>query len=134
MQVVHGLSVPLGKLGYHLPRTISSAIESREVDEPEPFRIREHLQQAEEQILRQRHHRPKEQRGRDESPPRPVFRIGGSVIRPGYEGEAAADVSRAEMASLGSTRRPSQIATEATREIPNSSEALQIPLEKHPTL
>ncbi|EXJ93297.1 hypothetical protein A1O1_01689 [Capronia coronata CBS 617.96] len=34
--VVHGLSVPLGKLGYHLPRTMSQALSSeREEDEPE---------------------------------------------------------------------------------------------------
>ena len=25
-QVVHGLSIPLGKVGYHLPRTLSGAI------------------------------------------------------------------------------------------------------------
>ncbi|EXJ80066.1 hypothetical protein A1O3_08352 [Capronia epimyces CBS 606.96] len=34
--VVHGLSVPLGKLGYHLPRTMSQALSSeREEDEPD---------------------------------------------------------------------------------------------------
>ncbi|KAK5462617.1 hypothetical protein LTS15_002329 [Exophiala xenobiotica] len=34
--VVHGLSVPLGKLGYHFPRTISQALSSdREDDEPD---------------------------------------------------------------------------------------------------
>ncbi|KIW99456.1 uncharacterized protein Z518_11195 [Rhinocladiella mackenziei CBS 650.93] len=33
--VVHGLSVPLGKLGYHLPRTMSQALSSeREDDQP----------------------------------------------------------------------------------------------------
>lgn len=29
-QVVHGLSVPLGKAGYHIPRTISSALSEHE--------------------------------------------------------------------------------------------------------
>ncbi|OQV07822.1 hypothetical protein CLAIMM_12195 [Cladophialophora immunda] len=34
--VVHGLSIPLGKLGYHLPRTMSQALSSeREDDEPD---------------------------------------------------------------------------------------------------
>ncbi|MCJ1295041.1 hypothetical protein MMC34_006602 [Xylographa carneopallida] len=99
--VVHGLSVPLGKLGYHLPRTISSAIESREVDEPEPFRISERIQQTEEQILRQRHRPPKEQRGRDESPPRPVFRIGGSVIRPGHDEDGDPAEFRSDVIPIG---------------------------------
>jgi hypothetical protein len=33
--IVHGLSIPLGKLGYHLPRTMSQAL-STEVSESEP--------------------------------------------------------------------------------------------------
>ena len=37
--VVHGLSVPLGKVGYHLPRTFSN-IQSRETQQPTPFRVR----------------------------------------------------------------------------------------------
>lgn len=53
--VVHGLSVPLGKLGFYLPRTISTAISterisatqsmtrSNEADEPQPLGLREHL-------------------------------------------------------------------------------------------
>lgn len=39
--VVHGLSVPLGKLGYNLPRQVSSAFStSTERDSPEPVRLR----------------------------------------------------------------------------------------------
>lgn len=34
--VVHGLSVPLGKLGYHLPRTMSQALSSDRESESEP--------------------------------------------------------------------------------------------------
>ncbi|KAJ5105196.1 hypothetical protein NUU61_002543 [Penicillium alfredii] len=37
--VVHGLSVPVGKAGYHLPRTISSVISTGTVDEPDPIPI-----------------------------------------------------------------------------------------------
>lgn len=37
-QVVHGLSVPLGKVGYHIPRTISTALSSASA-EPEPIRL-----------------------------------------------------------------------------------------------
>jgi hypothetical protein len=76
--VVHGLSVPLGKLGYHLPRSISQA-RSRDVDEPEPFHIAERLQMEGDSALRQR--RANGPRSPHDTPPRPVFRIGGSVIR-----------------------------------------------------
>lgn len=51
--VVHGLSVPLAKLGFYLPRTISTAISTervsatqsmaRDQDEPAPLGLREHL-------------------------------------------------------------------------------------------
>lgn len=58
--VVHGLSVPLGKLGFYLPRTISTAISTERIsapqsmargddpDEPQALGLREHLP----------HHRP----------------------------------------------------------------------------
>ncbi|KAF2271704.1 uncharacterized protein EI97DRAFT_387310 [Westerdykella ornata] len=41
--VIHGLSIPLAKLGFYLPRTISEAISRDRDDEPDvPFHIREH--------------------------------------------------------------------------------------------
>jgi hypothetical protein len=36
--VVHGLSVPMGKLGYHLPRSVSRALSSQENDD-EPYQL-----------------------------------------------------------------------------------------------
>jgi len=39
-QIVHGLSIPLGKFGFYLPRTISGA-NSGDPDEPGPSHIRE---------------------------------------------------------------------------------------------
>ena len=39
--VVHGLSVPLGKMGYHLPRTLSGARDPSSPDEPAAFRSRD---------------------------------------------------------------------------------------------
>ncbi|MCJ1392705.1 hypothetical protein MMC18_005576 [Xylographa bjoerkii] len=128
--VVHGLSVPLGKLGYHIPRTISSAIESREVDEPEPFHIREHVQQTEEQILRQRHRRPTEQRGRDETPPRPVFRIGGSVINPGYEGHSDDAVPPGDVTPEDGVQLRIRIAPEATPKHSRAGDIIQNPKQK----
>ncbi|KAI9836272.1 MAG: hypothetical protein M1819_001609 [Sarea resinae] len=37
--VVHGLSIPMSKLGFYLPRTISQALDSTSNDEPAPLRL-----------------------------------------------------------------------------------------------
>jgi hypothetical protein len=53
--VVHGLSVPMGKLGYHLPRTISQALStSQEVDEPYQLTRLRRLQNPAQQIRQRR--------------------------------------------------------------------------------
>ena len=114
-QIVHGLSVPLGKLGYHLPRTISNAIESqsRDVDEPAPFHIRQHIAD-EEQHLRQRRAKrsskgapdgTKSPTTRDTTPPRPVFRLGGTPMKLGSDGRDEADA--AEESTNGTLQRDS---------------------------
>ncbi|EPS27474.1 hypothetical protein PDE_02417 [Penicillium oxalicum 114-2] len=84
--VVHGLSVPIGKAGYHLPRTLSSAISTSTVDEPEPVAINNArhthstaMPQGKFSISR---HRSSKRDSRAESPKPPVLRIGRSVIRP----------------------------------------------------
>src|SRR5215469_4881543 len=61
--VVHGLSIPLGKLGFYLPRTISIAI-SQDAFEP-GFRVSESPTTG----------------SNDESFPQPVYRIGRSIIK-----------------------------------------------------
>ena len=81
---MHGLSVPLAKVGYHLPRTISNAIESREVEEPESFRIPERVYN-EARTLRNRHRRRRGGSSQGD-PARPIFRVGGSIIQPGTAG------------------------------------------------
>ncbi len=70
--------MPLGKLGYHLPRTLSTAIGSNSASmDPEeptpPFRLRDRITTG----VAERDDR--DRRTRD--PPRPVFQIGGSVIQ-----------------------------------------------------
>ncbi|KAF2688749.1 hypothetical protein K458DRAFT_292502 [Lentithecium fluviatile CBS 122367] len=37
--IVHGLSIPMSKAGFWLPRTLSRAISSRREDSPEPFHV-----------------------------------------------------------------------------------------------
>lgn len=79
--VVHGLSIPLGKLGFYLPRTLSRTITTPgNSDEPSnPFRIGP---------LVMRLPRTSTRASEDITPPggsrstsaRPMYRIGGSVI------------------------------------------------------
>ena len=76
---MHGLSVPVGKLGYQLSihRTLSSAIVSR--SEPEPG-----VDQGRSQIRRplgSLNDLTRLQRPKGEEPPRMIFPIGGSIIR-----------------------------------------------------
>ncbi|TVY21091.1 Na(+)/H(+) antiporter 1 [Lachnellula arida] len=81
--VVHGLSIPLGKLGFFLPRTLSRAFTSRSQETDEVFRVSDSARPSATGVLRER--RPR--RGRDRSPSsagtstRPIYRIGGSVIQ-----------------------------------------------------
>ena len=80
-KVVHGLSVPIGKLGYHLPRTFSSQRVSTAVSEPEepasPFRILERVRSQ----ARIDNRMPLQQSEQHDVPFRPTFRIGGSIVR-----------------------------------------------------
>jgi sodium/hydrogen antiporter len=93
--VVHGLSVPLGKLGYNLPRTISSAFStSLENPDPSPFQLQDVARSNDEPDL-SRHQGPRRRinqqvlprpgtfglgRGKDQEPARPVFKVGGRSI------------------------------------------------------
>ncbi|KAI9815792.1 MAG: hypothetical protein M1827_002188 [Pycnora praestabilis] len=107
--IVHGLSIPLGKLGFYLPRTISQALDSSTASEPEPFHISDTIQQGEHALhrvtsstaaaaasrnrlgpkTRFQNSNSNGQRDPDGTPMRPVFRIGHSVMRDdGEEGTA----------------------------------------------
>ena len=81
-KVVHGLSVPIGMLGYHLPRTISNAMNPREIGRPESFRIQNSAQRQGLQ-LRRRNVQCHEPANPASLLPSPIFQIGGSVIRAG---------------------------------------------------
>ena len=70
--VVHGLSIPLGKLGYHMPRTISQAL-STESDSDVQMRSRRHNRSTSQL----RHRKGRNSRDRDRRPSTGVFMIGG---------------------------------------------------------
>lgn len=82
-QVVHGMSVPIGKAGYHLPRTISSAISTSTTNEPEPVPISNvrHTHSTAMPPDNTASSYRSRKRGPRESPRPPLFRIGRSVIR-----------------------------------------------------
>lgn len=85
-QVVHGLSVPVGKAGYNLPRTISNAISTSTHEEQEPIPISNipHTHSTATPLSMDDgssyRSRKREFRYRSETPHPPHFRIGGSVI------------------------------------------------------
>ncbi|KAK9417485.1 putative Sodium/hydrogen exchanger family-domain-containing protein [Seiridium unicorne] len=87
--VVHGLSIPLGKLGFYLPRTISRTLTMDETDDPQPsFRMRGRLSgmfppfRTIGSISRSRNSTTQNSPDASRSASaQPVYRIGGSVIR-----------------------------------------------------
>lgn len=85
IKIVHGLSVPIGKAGYHLPRTISSAISTSTVEEPDPVPI-SNIRHTHSTATPHEHgpgpsHRSRKRGAQRESPKPPLFRIGRTVIR-----------------------------------------------------
>ncbi|KAK3371733.1 Sodium/hydrogen exchanger family-domain-containing protein [Lasiosphaeria ovina] len=105
--VVHGLSIPLGKLGFYLPRTISSRVitstssEGRAGGTP-PFRVGELVTAI---STRSRSRPTSDELPRAVAPSalgRPVFKIGGAVI-PARREEAASDSA---IASPSESRSP----------------------------
>ncbi|KAL1987547.1 hypothetical protein VTN96DRAFT_3474 [Rasamsonia emersonii] len=84
--IVHGLSVPLGKAGYHLPRTISSALSNSSTIEPEPISLPSnrptHSTATPTHALRfYRGRKRGDKGGREQPPTQTVFRIGRSTVR-----------------------------------------------------
>ncbi|KAJ5477016.1 hypothetical protein N7539_007160 [Penicillium diatomitis] len=83
--IVHGLSVPVGKAGYHLPRTISSAISTSTVDDPDPVPISNSRHTHSTAMPRGMkfsisRHRSRKRENQETSPNPPVFRIGRPVV------------------------------------------------------
>jgi hypothetical protein len=79
LQVVHGLSIPLGKLGYYLPRTLSRSVASPPSEEPEnisPFTLGSRVSSF---AIRRR---SGVEAGNEVNAAsgRAVFKIGGSII------------------------------------------------------
>ncbi|KAK3988139.1 Sodium/hydrogen exchanger family-domain-containing protein [Cladorrhinum sp. PSN332] len=101
--IVHGLSIPLGKLGFYLPRTLSRANTSppnEERDSMPPFRLGSRVSTL---VGR----RPRSRRDSGELPApvppgqsRSVFRIGGSIISTRHD-EMAPGIGKMPQAGTG---------------------------------
>ena len=92
--VVHGLSIPLGKLGYHLPRTMSSVLSSeREDDEPDMQMVPTHHHGSTSQL---RNRKISRNRDKGRRPSAGAFMIGqGQSVRTAtMEFESAQEPSR----------------------------------------
>ncbi|KAL3427565.1 sodium/hydrogen exchanger family protein [Phlyctema vagabunda] len=82
--VVHGLSIPLGKLGFFLPRTLSRAFTATGDEQAPAFQIGDRTNSSHSGVLRER--RPRRSptsspAGSASTSAHPLYRIGGSVIR-----------------------------------------------------
>jgi hypothetical protein len=88
-QVVHGISIPLGKLGFYLPRTISAAVSTerisrRSTDEPTP--IGEGTLSGSSALASRFRRYRAETSGNSSSLPRSFYRVGRSVISDVHRG------------------------------------------------
>lgn len=77
---MHGLSVPIGKLGYHLPRTLSSAIRSEDVDPPTQLHILKHVRR-DQQVVPEQILASTDRSKLDESQQRSLFRTDNVAVR-----------------------------------------------------
>ncbi|THC96113.1 hypothetical protein EYZ11_004387 [Aspergillus tanneri] len=81
--VVHGLSIPLAKAGYHIPRTISNAISTSTTVEAEPVSIPNvhNTRSTATRDVESTNPRGRKRPSSRKPPPPTVFQIGRSVIR-----------------------------------------------------
>jgi len=109
-QVVHGLSIPLGKVGFFIPRTLSTALSFARTGSNSPedtgpaFHIEGNDQTITDAEARVRR-RPGWSRNGGDSLPNRVVRIGRSIIS---SGTSSASTSRATSRAPSTSRSASQ--------------------------
>jgi sodium/hydrogen antiporter len=77
------LSIPLSKFGIWLPRTLSAAVSTERVEEPEPFYIRDNATDPDRSIelgTPRRNQKDSTPGTPAEGEPRPAFKIGRPVV------------------------------------------------------
>jgi hypothetical protein len=127
--VVHGLSIPLGKLGFFLPRTLSRAFTSQENSENNSFAVGDRIRSSTSGVLRERRKRKSPPRQSGLSTPttnsvststRPIYRIGGTVLRDVNLNASGVGVE----AESRSASTPPAVATERTIRFPDDEPRL----------
>ena len=123
-QVVHGLSIPLGKLGFFLPRTLSRAFSfSSQQNESGSFQVGDQVRTPPFETLRERirkHNHSGQSTPRSASGQRQLYRIGGSVIRDGHA--TASSTSPTEL-NIIRPSTPRNVAIERTIRFPDDEPA-----------
>ncbi|KAJ5899812.1 Cation/H+ exchanger [Penicillium taxi] len=110
--IVHGMSIPVGKAGYNLPRTLSNAISSSvDVSEPIPISIIPHTHSTATAEQTGSSFRPRKRSRTHESPHPPVFRIGHSVIPP----PSPVNTDQPGVGIINEPERPVNLATHNSR-------------------
>lgn len=117
IQIVHGISVPLAKAGYHIPRTISSALSTSTTYDPEPITI-PGVQNTHSTATRGQDPTALGRNRRERIPP-PPFRIGGSVIRP----RSPASQIQPGVGQTGEPERPVSLVSDDGRLKPGTQSA-----------
>ncbi len=117
---MHGLSIPLGKLGFFLPRTLSRAFS--QPNDSGSLQIGDQVRTPPLSVLRDRrrkHNHSGQSTPRSASGHRPVYRIGGSVIRDSHTGGCTTPVG------LDTVRpsTPRAVAAERTIRFPDDEPA-----------
>lgn len=88
-QVVHGISIPVGKLGFHIPRTISAAISSDRAsldvtsvgsDEPQPLDFRQHAEHLQQTLVNRIRRTAPEPSASSSSLPPSLYRSNQSTV------------------------------------------------------
>ncbi|KAI5207647.1 hypothetical protein AUEXF2481DRAFT_36484 [Aureobasidium subglaciale EXF-2481] len=101
--VVHGISIPLGKLGFYLPRTISAAVSTerlsrRSTEEPTP--IGEDTLSGDSTLASRFRRYKADTSGNSSSLPRSFYRLGRSMVSDLHKGHQQATASN----NLASTK------------------------------
>lgn len=88
-QVVHGISIPVGKLGFHIPRTISAAISSDRAsfnvsrdgsDEPQSLDPHQHAEHLEQTLVNRIRRTGPALSASSSSLPRSLHRLGQNMV------------------------------------------------------
>ena len=124
IQVVHGLSIPLVKAGYNLPRTISTALSTSTAmdQEPVPLTNTSHTHSTATPTPEAVNSRGRKRGPGSEEPRLTIFRIGRSII------ESTTQINKSQP-GMGSDEEPERPVNLITHESEQGIVATRMPTE-----